>query len=483
MQRQNVGFLIAIAVALGLLYLTVRTMHPVLGVAGTGSQGEESLQAYPIDQRFPTPTDPDSKGMVPRPTSTRKLADRNTTFVSTIAPSLRPKLTSRPNPPSALPSWAKKLYTPTYITFAMNVWFIVDCWHHRVLFSAERDAPVEEWRDLDQEAMSTAASEGLRGAHADLKIPHTVAADDELLLTESSVGGSEGANHSVLVYAPKVKGDGSQGFDFVAEIVACPLPQHPQGTRRPHRLSYDPITKAFYLYLTNPPSLAKFVRKPKAKSIQKNGDGRTDQGWTVELEFCQELTFMKGIYARSFALKDGFMYLTAGPAVMKVDYAAASKTVAVKVVKAYAPKLFGLTKGKMNDLQYFGGYWYATSTVPCTMIRFRDIDRIGKIERLAGELKLCDAIPRSSVKCSSGTPYFLSVVDQVLYIPFIFGCSGIMKVPLNPKQQQVQQMGSSVNGLHDVGIRWDLAISNASLLFGTGWVEAGDDVARRGAPW
>jgi hypothetical protein len=40
-----------------------------------------------------------------------------------------------------------------------------------------------------------------------------------------------------------------------------------------------------------------------------------------------------------------------------------------------------------------------------------------------------------------------------------------------------------VNGLHDVGIRWDLAISNASLLFGTGWVEAGDDVARRGARW
>lgn len=180
------------------------------------------------------------------------------------------------------------------------------------------------------------------------------------------------------------------------------------------------------------------------------------------------------------------MYLTAGPAVMKVDYAAASKTVPVKLIKSYHPKLFGLTKGKMNDLQYFGGYWYATSTVPCTMIRFRDIDRIGKIHRLSGELKLCEAIPRSSVKCTSGTPYFLSVVNQVLYIPFIFGCSGILQVPLiSPVQGQQPRQGSSVvsDGVGETMQRLDLVIPNASLLFGTGWVEAGDDIARRGSRW
>ena len=319
-----------------------------------------------------------------------------------------------------------KLYTPTYVEYMFNKWIIVDCWHHRVLFSDHLDAPVSEWRDLDA---------GHVHKHEAMRIPHTVASDGELLLVESSVGGSSGGNHSVLVYVPDCTGT---GFEFVEEVIACR-----SDVRRPHRLSYDPLTKAFYLYLTNPPSLAKFVRSGKS----------------IKLEWCDELHFMRGVYARSFALHQGFMYITAGPHVMKVDYKADDGK--PKLVKTIDRKNFGVKNGGMNDLQFIQGWWYVTSTIPCTVGRFRDIDR-PRVESIARELGMCGAIDRKRKHCHTGTPYFMTAIGDTLYLPYIFGCSGVVTFKVS----------------NDTG-----KIKDVSTLFGDGWVEQDDDIQCRGKKW
>ena len=44
--------------------------------------------------------------------------------------------------------WKENLYTPTQFQKIGNKYFIIDCWHHRILYSSEMDAPVSGWRIL-----------------------------------------------------------------------------------------------------------------------------------------------------------------------------------------------------------------------------------------------------------------------------------------------------------------------------------------------
>jgi len=38
-------------------------------------------------------------------------------------------------------AWEERLYTPTTITQISDFYFIVDCWHHRIIYSKEVEAP------------------------------------------------------------------------------------------------------------------------------------------------------------------------------------------------------------------------------------------------------------------------------------------------------------------------------------------------------
>ncbi len=108
--------------------------------------------------------------------------------------------------------YTHRLYTPTRITKLFGLYFIVDCWHHRIIYSDVVDRPVGEWKTLDD----------------DLAGPHSIVSDGSIYVAEDT------GRHRLRVYVK-----GASGFE-VRQIVA--------GVgNRPHRVRYESGTGLFYV--------------------------------------------------------------------------------------------------------------------------------------------------------------------------------------------------------------------------------------------
>ena len=114
----------------------------------------------------------------------------------------------------------------------------------------------------------------------------------------------------------------------------------------------------------------------------------------------------------------------------------------------------------MNDLAFIDGWWYATSTVPCALVRFRSLDSMAQHQALHRSLGLCRTFSRRESRCSTGTPYFITKFDGRIFVPYIFGCSGVLSFVADGEE------------IRDVRQHW-----------GGGWVEDQEDVRVRGAEW
>jgi hypothetical protein len=107
--------------------------------------------------------------------------------------------------------YTHRLYTPTWITKISELYFIVDCWHHRIIYSNEADRPIGEWKTLDD----------------DLAGPHSIVSDGSIYVAEDT------GRHRLRVYVKD-----AEGFK-VRQIVA--------GVgNRPHRVRYESGSKLFY---------------------------------------------------------------------------------------------------------------------------------------------------------------------------------------------------------------------------------------------
>eukprot|EP00760_Papus_ankaliazontas_P018847 PhM_4_TR17713/c0_g1_i1/m.59550 len=353
------------------------------------------------------------------------------------------------------PAWHKVLYTPTYVTRIDGTWFIVDCWHHRVLYSDDLDAPILQWRALDrpEEGFWPDAERGNGNGdgngglvHNHMSIPHSIAHDGERIVVENSNAGSDGPNHSLLVYAKEVS-----GYKCVQEINVCDNNR----ARRPHRVVYDhAFTKSFFVYLTKPAHLSRF-------SVEGSGSDEKKKQKVLKRDYCVSLPFMKGAYARSIYIHtDGMMYITSGPkGIWAVDHQ--SSRDGVRPVKFYS--VAPLRMKTMNDLIFVNGWWYATSTVPCGFRRFRSLENMRDNEDLAARLGLCQSVRG----LSTGTPYFLTYHSGRLFVPFIFSHSGVISFALDHNSKNTTTTTSSAV-IGDVRRHWEGA-----------WRETDADVAVR----
>ncbi|CUF84544.1 Hypothetical protein, putative [Bodo saltans] len=362
-----------------------------------------------------------------------------------------------------------KLYTPTYATYVEGIQahVIVDCWHHRVILLDSSDGvdalhaletPIPLWSDLTNityvSSSSSSSGGGVVAAAAarkslqSLNIPHSIATNGDIFVTESSVGGSNGDNHSLLVFrmvAPQSSRSGRPQLEYLEEVLGC----DGNRARRPHRVIYDAESKSFFLYMTSPAFLSRFVWNTETQKLERVG--------------CQSLPFMKGMYARSIVAHNGSLYFTAGPGVIwRTELDGVRGVVVAK--QSYSIKYLGFTKGKMNDLAFFDGWWYATSTVPCAMVRFRNIDRLWEHEKIHTQLGLCKTFSRKEPRCLGGTPYFVSKIGDRIVVPYIFGCSGVVSFRVD-----------------DVGGR--APIVDVKQHWGGGWVEDSGDLQCRGTEW
>ncbi len=160
-------------------------------------------------------------------------------------------------------NYDSELSVPTYITKVDDTWFIVDCYHNRVIYSKELGAPLNNWLIMSSEATQ----------------PHTMASDGVVYLIDDT------ENNRVLVYEKKDdKFIYTQRFNDIGH--------------RPHYTVYDKATDTFYVWSSVTGELFCFRR-----------DASTDR---VYLTDKRVISSLDGIYVRSFSIIDGDIYFVSG---------------------------------------------------------------------------------------------------------------------------------------------------------------------------
>jgi hypothetical protein len=258
--------------------------------------------------------------------------------------------------------WRWRCYTPTALVKTGDFYFVVDCWHHRVLWSKNLKADIAFWHSLDE----------------DLAGPHSLASDGTVYLVEDT------GRHAVFVYR---FADGR--FRRMERIGRL--------GQRPHRIRYDAATAAFYVISADSQDISKLVR---------TGD-------RLRLAYTKHLDFLEDRYTRSVTIYGGEMYFVSGPkAIVRTAYRDDSyRVLAVYRLSSGEQGLCG-----MNDLFHTDdGWWYVTAT-PKRIVRARSLEEIvnGRYEDVGRQLGV------------NGTPYYLSLIDGRYYVPQITEHSGIV---------------------------------------------------------
>lgn len=161
---------------------------------------------------------------------------------------LKGLLTSKQANLSFKSNWSSRLYTPTVIEQYGEHTFIVDCWHHRVIYSTDTAIPIRCWNILTDRVGT----------------PHSIASDGTFFLTEDSV------RSKILVF--RCKGEGYIQIQEITDV-----------GNRPHRIIYDDETKRFYGVAANSGEL--FVLESR--------DGK------VERIALRQIEMLKNCYTRS----------------------------------------------------------------------------------------------------------------------------------------------------------------------------------------
>lgn len=66
--------------------------------------------------------------------------------------------------------WESSLYTPTMIVKFENDYFIVDCWHHRVIYNDNLYEPISKWKLMTDDIVGS----------------HTIAYDGRLYVVDDT---------------------------------------------------------------------------------------------------------------------------------------------------------------------------------------------------------------------------------------------------------------------------------------------------------
>jgi hypothetical protein len=235
--------------------------------------------------------------------------------------------TTQSTPGTTTVDWQDRLYTPTQITKIGDLYFIVDCWHNRVLYNRILEPDIAQWRVLD---------DNLAG-------PHSLDSDLQLYVVEDT------GRHQLKVYR-RTNDDAFELVQVIGDV-----------GQRPHRVIYDTETAAFYVIASNSQQIVKLKR----------------QGDQLFIEYIKDLPLLAGAYTRSMSIIDGYMYFVSGPGkVIKTRYIDDS----YDVVATYTvpPMLHS-----MNDIFKIGDFYYLTAT-PQAIIRTRSLESMqnGEYENL-----------------------------------------------------------------------------------------------------
>lgn len=243
-------------------------------------------------------------------------------------------------------------------------YFIIDCWHHRILFNKNLEEPIYMWNIL---------TDDIRGGH-------TIASDGELYLCDDT------DYNAIRVF--KKNGNRFKQTQIIGGIET-----------RPHFVIYDKDSQRFYVLS----SLGGILW------IIKNENGQ------AKIERKIEISEIKETYVRSFSQIDGFFYFISGNGfIWKVSLNDSKYSVQVKFAVPF--ELSG-----MNQIVKIGNYFYITvyqdgseAIVP-NFIRIKDLSKLvgSEYEKLYESFGF------------KGTPYYITQFDGRYFVTEIDGASGI----------------------------------------------------------
>lgn len=244
------------------------------------------------------------------------------------------------------------LYTPTHINKIGETYFIVDCWHHRVLFNHNLEDPISKWKTVAGNFSS----------------PHSIAGDDDVLLIEDT-------NNDRIKVIRNVN-------NVYTEVQSIKI-----SGGQPHKIVYDNQRKKFYVIAASTQQII----------VLKN------TGVNVEVLQIIKLDYLGTAYTRAISLIDGCIYFVSGPGKIIV-----ANPDDFKKIQEY-PVPFELVG--MNDIAQIGSYFYISSYQDGNGAVKPQIVRVKKLEDLMGNYE--DIRADMGIK---GVPYYFSAIDNQFFI-------------------------------------------------------------------
>lgn len=271
-----------------------------------------------------------------------------------------------------------RLNLPTMLTRVDDLWFVVDSYNNRVLYSDRLDRHIRDWHILDHR----------------LSRPHTIASNGNLFVVDDTDA------NAVRVYRRQAQTASSDMSEDAIDN-QFRLVQIIQNTGiRPHRVLFDPATEQFLVLAAD--SQEMFVFDP-------GRDG-------LRLQTRVALPSISGMYTRSFRLMGDEMWLLTGAGnISVVSYRDNSFR---EIRKISVPPEYG----SLNDLWFQNGKYYLTATM----------GKFGRCE-LGQEGMHCvdaiDQVPGASnpylfsdlIQCNGRSTVFLGLVggkDTILSLQF-----------------------------------------------------------------
>lgn len=259
-------------------------------------------------------------------------------------------------------TYGNYLYSPTYTTKLGGLYFIVDCWHHRVIYSPDLHQKIAKWEILD---------DTLQG-------PHSIASDGEVYIVDDTDHGE------ICVYRKK-----EEGFAKVQTVYGLGF--------RPHKCIYDKKRKCFYVLLSSSCEIAVLRNE--------NGEVRIEDILKIETD---------SWYARSIKLIDDKLFAVCRNGCI---YELELDSSLLKVINQY--KLPEKYAG-MNDIEKVGCSYYISVY---TDLAGKYMPGLIRMRKLCDPDSIEDITERLGIK---GVPYFFSHIDGRICITEIDSCSRIV---------------------------------------------------------
>lgn len=278
------------------------------------------------------------------------------------------------------------LHTPTQITKLNGRYFIVDCWHHRIIHSNNLHLPFNEWQALDE----------------DIAGPHSIATDGTCYVAEDT------GRHGLKVYHESAPGRFEQS-QYLENI-----------GKRPHRTLFDAKRQQFLTIGSGDQRL--YILKAVGGQSSVSGantslshTGQSTRPPRVEVTSVVDIPELHGQYCRSITLQGDLLYFVGNEDIVIYQM--------TDTPPRFSGKVYTLTEQLRgsNDLYFLEGQYGIFTSTPFKAFLFNSLD-----ELVAGQAQ-------DISKHFPGTPYYVSQFDDRLWITEITGPTSAIRSYANTK--------------------------------------------------